>query len=440
MNKENALSICDGISGGQNAPKRADIPVENYFASEVDKFAISITQKNFPNTIQIGDVRRVESSRLPKIGIILGGTPCQDLSFSGTMSGLICNDLESYLTLRAEYLKTGNEQLYYHNGKFQESILFWEYIRLLKELKPKYFLLENVIMKQTENDLISSTLGEIYPECVKQRQLFKVGRLEPIKINSALVSAQNRERLYWTNIPNVTQPKDKGIILADVIENAICDREKSYCIDANYHKGASVETYLTKSKRQLVMPKKSQTLVATIYKENVKSMLQRKKFGLCVQVGTADIKGNESIKRVYSTEGKSPCLTAMGGGHREPKIICGAMRGRYIVNGKRQDHKMKTEGLTTQRIEIRKDEKTNTLTTVQKDNLVLEKDEWRKLTPLECERLQTFEENYTAQGIDTNQKLVTISNTQRYRCLGNSWTVDVIAHIFQNLKDGANDH
>jgi site-specific DNA-cytosine methylase len=134
-----------------------------------------------------------------------------------------------------------------------------------------------------------------------------------------------------------------------------------------------------------------------------------------IQVGTAvDLKGFDIIKRVYSPEGKSPTLTTMQGGHRQPKVVTGAWRGRY-----------NEDGSTTQKLELRKDEKTNALTTVQKDN-VLTKDEvyWRKLTPLECERLQTVPDNYT-EGV---------SNTQRYKMLGNGWTIEVIKHIFKNIK------
>ena len=142
-------------------------------------------------------------------------------------------------------------------------------------------------------------------------------------------------------------------------------------------------------------------------------------------VGDADIKGNDSIKRVYHPEGKGPTLSTCQGGHREPKIVCARSVGRYIVDGKRQDHKQSIAGLSTQRIETRKDGKTGTISTVQKDNLISNDNlHWRKLTPLECERLQTVPDNYTNH----------VSNTQRYKMLGNGWTVDVISHIFRGMN------
>jgi len=289
---------------------------------------------------------------------LIGGSPCQGFSFAG-------------------------KQLNFNDPR---SALFFEYVRLLKECKPKYFMLENVRMKQEFQDIISSYLG-----------------VEPVMINSSLLSAQNRVRLYWTNIPNVTQPQDMGIVLKDILEDGVVDRDKSHCLDANYFKGGNLKSYFEKHRRQLVFSKD----------------------GLC-HVGDADIKGNDSIKRVYHPDGKSPTLTTMQGGHREPKILCGAFRGRYYNNeGKRVDHKQKVAGLTKQTLEIREDGKTNTLTTVQKDNVVTVNDVYyRKLTPLECERLQTVPDGYT-EGV---------SNTQRYKMLGNGWTVAVIKHIFKGIQ------
>jgi predicted phage terminase large subunit-like protein len=274
----NVLSLFDGMSCGQIALKKAGITVDNYYASEIDKYAIQIAKKNFPDMIHIGDVTKVIGSELPKIDLLIGGSPCQGFSFAG-------------------------KQLNFDDPR---SALFFEFVRLLKECKPKYFLLENVRMKQEFQDVISEHLG-----------------VQPIKINSSLVSAQNRVRLYWTNIPNVVQPDDKEIVLKDILETGIVDRDKSFCIDANYFKGGNLKSYFEKHRRQLVFSKD----------------------GLC-HVGDADLKGNDSIKRVYHPDGKSPTLTTMGGGHREPKILCGAWRGRYIVDGKRQDHKGRVAGKT----------------------------------------------------------------------------------------------
>ncbi len=244
---------------------------------------------------------------MPPIDILVGGSPCQGFSFAG-------------------------DQLAFDDPR---SALFFEFVRLLKECKPKHFLLENVRMKKEFLDVITEQLG-----------------VEPIFINSSLVSAQNRQRYYWTNIEGVEQPEDRGIVLKDILEDSdwFTDRDKSHCLDANYFKGGNLKSYFEKHRRQLV-------------------------FNKPIQVGTADIKGFDIIKRVYSPEGKSPTLTTMQGGHRQPKVAEDETR-------------------------------------------------WRKLTPLECERLQTVPDNYT-EGV---------SNTQRYKMLGNGWTIEVIKHIFKNIK------
>lgn len=299
------LSLFDGMSCAQLALQKADIPITRYYASEVDKYAIKVTQANFTETVQLGDVQQVTSDQVGDIDLLIGGSPCQGFSFAG--KHLNFND--------------------------PRSKLFFEYVRLLKELKPKYFLLENVRMAQQSQDVISEQLG-----------------VEPIAINSNLVSAQNRHRLYWTNIP-FTVPEDKGIVLADIVEDGMVDRDKSHCLDANYFKGGNLKSYFEKHRRQLVFNNK------------------------CIQVGEADLKGHDIIKRVYSPEGKAPTLTTMGGGHREPKIIV--------------------------------------------DELT-----WRKLTPVECERLQTVPDNYTNH----------VSNTQRYKMLGNGMTVDIIASILGGIS------
>ena len=171
----NVLSLFDGISCGQIALNRADIKIDNYFASEIDKDAISVTQFNYPNTIQLGDVKKLKGNMLPKIDLLIGGSPCQDLSKAKTEGkGLVG----------------------------EKSSLFYEYLRLLIEVKPKYFLLENVVMKKDKRDIITKELGG-----------------NPILINSNLVSGQNRQRLYWSNIPNITIPKDKNILLKDIIKD-----------------------------------------------------------------------------------------------------------------------------------------------------------------------------------------------------------------------------
>lgn len=355
----NVLSLFDGMSCGQIALEKIGIKVNKYYSSEIDKYAIQVTQDNYPNTIQLGDIRTLNSDNLAKIDLLIGGSPCQGFSFAG-------------------------KQLNFSDPR---SALFFEFVRLLKECKPKYFLLENVKMKQVNIDIISKYL-----------------KVHPIEINSALVSAQSRKRLYWTNIPNVSQPKDQNVYLYNILEDGFTDREKAHCIDANYFKGGNLKSYFKKRRRQLIFSKNE-----------------------LLHVGMADLKGKDSLKRVYDPLGKSPTLTSMNGGNREPKILCGAWRGRYTINGIRQDGKMKTAGLTTQRLEVRTDQKTNTLSTIQKDNNIIDIDKlsWRKLTPLECERLQTVPDGYTKA----------VSNTQRYKMLGNGWTVKVIMNIFKGLNN-----
>lgn len=177
----NVLSLFDGISCGQLALNRAGVEYDKYFASEIDKHAIKVTQHHFPNTIQLGDVEELKGSSLPKIDLLIGGSPCQSFSVAGNGSGF--------------------------DGK---SKLFFEFVRVLRELNPKYFLLENVKMKKEWQDIISENLG-----------------VEPIEINSSLVSAQHRRRLYWTNIPEIIQPENKNIKLADILEKNI-EGDKKY--------------------------------------------------------------------------------------------------------------------------------------------------------------------------------------------------------------------
>jgi DNA-cytosine methyltransferase len=337
--KINVLSLFDGMSCGQIALDQSGIEVNKYYASEIDKYAIEIAKKNYPNTMHVGDVTKVDGTQLDKIDLLIGGSPCQGFSFAG-------------------------KQLNFNDPR---SALFFEFVRLLKETKPKYFLLENVRMKKEFQDIITEYLG-----------------VEPIIINSSLLSAQNRVRFYWTNIPNVTQPIDKGIVINDILEEAP-DMSR---------KGGSLESYFNKHKDQPIFSKD----------------------GLC-HVGNAEINGNESIKRVYHPDGKAPTLTTMQGGHREPKILCAALRGRQITKGSKE---------YTQMLEVRDDGKTNTLTTIQKDNVVtVDNKYYRKLSPTECERLQTAPDNYT-EGV---------SNSQRYKMIGNGWTVAIIKHIFRGIKN-----
>lgn len=340
----NVLSVFDGMSCGRIALDRAGIKVDNYFSSEIDKYAIQIANKNYPQDIEnrLGDITKVVGCLLPKIDLLIGGSPCQGFSFAG-------------------------KQL---NFEDERSKLFFEFVRLIEECKPKYFLLENVKMKKEYQDIISGYLG-----------------VEPILINSALVSAQNRERLYWTNIPNIVQPEDKGLLIRDILNYTINDVLSEAEFDYMC-RSESTTKFVPRLNRAKGIDEKSNTLTQSLYKGVphgvIKRLCEPKEFNedsICHHTANAtDIKGNECIKRVYADSGKAPTLTTMSGGHREPKILLDKIsEDRYF---------------------------------------------YRKLTPIECERLQTVDDNYTFG----------VSNSQRYMMLGNGWTVDVIAHIFKGLK------
>jgi len=391
----NVLSLFDGMSCGQIALDQLGIKVDNYYASEIDKWAISVAKENYPNMHHVGDVTELSATDLPKIDLLIGGSPCQGFSFAGG-------------------------QLAFDDPR---SALFFEYVRLLKELKPKYFLLENVRMKKEFQDVITEYLG-----------------VEPIKINSSLVSAQNRVRLYWTNIPNIHQPKDREIILKDVLEDVTDPKfnlsDKAVAYMKRHRNGKPRFEY-----HKNPLEGKASCIVAVQYKGVPYGVLERPctlkdTRGVnseetyrgvnseCHHVATADdINGHDCIKRVYADSGKSPTLNACTGGNREPKVLVGRMVGRRLnpITGKRDDYNKDLD--IVQRIEPRLDEKSGCLTTVQKDNIVLEP-KYRKLTPLECERLQTVPDDYTSS----------VSNSQRYKMLGNGWTVEVIKHIFNEME------
>ena len=436
MVKEKGIVVCslfDGMSGTQMALKNLGIKVDTYYASEIDKPAIQITRKNFPDTIHLGDVRDVKGEDFIKdIDLVVAGSPCQGFSFAG-------------------------KQLAFDD---ERSALFFEFIRILREVKPKYFLLENVRMKKEFQDVISEQISSVYPEYTSGG-LFSI---EPILINSALVSAQNRNRLYWTNIPGIEQPEDLGIVLRDVLETCSTKSKLTYNTPKQFVSEAAIEKYVqdknaevndTYNKRT-VKGDKSTTIRPNNNTANVwvneKAIRENKPtYNTPKQVGVAaDLKGYDIIKRVYSENGKSPTLTTMGGGHREPKVAVkgGAIRARS--KDSKGKHVGWKETKPKQVLEIRKDDKSNSLTSATKDSVAVSKirnksktvrsggrlsydrhewdsvDElhWRKLTPLECERLQTFPDNYS-EGV---------SNTQRYKMLGNGFTVRVIEHILKNME------
>lgn len=321
----NVLSLFDGISCGQIALNRIGKQIDNYFASEIESNAIKVTQHNYPNTVQLGDVRNIsyKEGKLyknneiifeGKIDLLIGGSPCTNLSTAGDMTGLIANDLQHYRTLKQANYDFGTNT----------SFLFWEYCRLLNEVKPKYFLLENVQMNKLNESKITNELINITGN----------NTIQPIKINSSLVSAQDRKRMYWTNIPNVVQPQDKGITFKSVLENNV---QQSF-----YRKDLSKLNMFAN------------------YKKDIKKS--------CV-VGTVS---NSQTGRIFDLDCKSSCLLKGG--------VC---------------------------------------------NLIDDGIGIRRLTPIECERLQTVPDNYTS----------CIRDWKRLEALGNGWTVDVIAHIFSFMKE-----
>ena len=295
----NVLSLFDGMSCGMIALDRLGIKVDNYYASEIDKYAMQVSAANYPEIIQVGDITKLDLSTLPKIDLVMGGSPCQGFSFAG-------------------------KQLAFDDPR---SALFFEFVKCVEALKPKYFLLENVKMKKEYLDIISEYMG-----------------VEPILINSSLVSAQSRQRYYWTNIPNVEQPKDKNIMLKTILEE-----------------------------------------------DAVEPML-------------SNIYGGFGEKKPRIHTGKSVTIrTASGGGH--------------IPSVYKKSHVIKAQYYKSSMANFKANNGFRATGIYTKDSI-------RKLTPIECERLQTVPDNYTNH----------VSNTQRYKMLGNGWTIEVIAHILKNME------
>ena len=382
------LNLFSGVGSDIMAWERTNLPpITKVYHAEIDKYASAVDRRLHPQVIQLGDVTKIKGSDLGHVDMILGGSPCQGFSFANG-NALAFDD--------------------------PRSKLFFEFVRILKELReinPKiHFFLENVKMKKEYRDVITDQLG-----------------VHPIELNSALDSAQNRKRLYWASWGIMPQV-DKGIMLGDILEDNVEGLDLS---DA--HKNRVLNTKRGKGYFYTKDSDKIGTLIRGYHKIPTDgSYIQAER---CIEVGHAEgINGHDILKRVYSPNGKAPTLNSMGGGNREPKVLCGAFRGRYLIDGKRQDHKMKTKGLTTQRLEVREDGKTNTLTTVQKDNVIVKQQHWRRLSPKECERLMTVEDDATLYGIDEDGKEIKISNTQRYKMLGNGWVIDTIAHCLKYLE------
>lgn len=326
------LSLFDGISCGMVALERCKIPVQQYVAYEIDKNSIAISQKNYPQIIHCGDVRNADFTQYKGFDLLIGGSPCQGFSIAG-------------------------KQLNFEDPR---SKLFFEFVRALREVKPKYFILENVKMKQEFSDQISSILG-----------------VKPIEINSSLVSAQRRKRLYWTNIPNISIPDDKGILLKDIVHETVGDE-----ID--------LEPYKVPFNDSL-------------------QILERETASGKIGYFRTDAQAH----RVYSIHNKSVTLLGEAGGGA-------AKMGQYLFGC-----------ITPDRLEKRQNgqrfndgEKFYTLTAMDKHGILID-GYICKITPIECERLQTLPDNYTAG----------VSENARYKALGNGFTVDVISHILNYLPN-----
>jgi DNA (cytosine-5)-methyltransferase 3A len=444
----NVLSLFDGMSCGQQALERAGFKVDNYFASEIDKYAIQVTMANYPNTKQLGSVVNVNGYSLPKIDILIGGSPCQSFSFAGKRKGMSTKDEQEILTLDY-YLELKADGFEFEG----QSYLFWEYMRLLKETKPKYFLLENVMMGEKWEKVLSKAIG-----------------VKPIMINSSLVSAQNRQRLYWTNIglepaglfgdleSTIEQPKDKGILLKDILQpevdmkyflsdkiikrikiNSENNAEiivhntmprsstsgkggtgplsrsdgKTYCLDTGTTNAVEIVAMIGRNpdnpkSRESGLPTVQMFESRTDGKTNCLTTVQ--KDNLVRQLNLSKESGNKQPyqqNRIYDSVGISPALCA----NKSDLLVYGC--DFRIDEGLRIRDNGKSGTLAAR---ARNDESCGQLASI--DSKI------RRLTPVECERLQTVKDNYTNH----------VSDSQRYKMLGNGWTVDVIAHILKYMK------
>ena len=489
----NVLSLFDGMSCGQQALERIAIKVDNYFASEIDKYAIKVTMANYPNTIQLGSVVDVDGYSLPKIDLLIGGSPCQSFSFAGKRKGMSTKDEQEILTLE-HYLQLKNEGFEFEG----QSYLFWEYMRLLNEVKPKYFLLENVEMGEKWEKVLSKAIG-----------------VNGIHINSALVSAQNRKRIYWTNIgmkPSglfgdlesiIEQPKDKGILLKDVLEDEVDEKyflsqkmidgfighnknhegktgfvwsptegdKKGACLRANAALNAtdnSILVYNNKRLNETIEKHKNNLDNGTLIDSYHQSIHKDKCITLRTTTNSASMthifhntmprsstSGKGGTGHLSRDDGKTYCLDT--GNTNAVEII--PMDYRYDegfrprTNGKSPTLTITNDsnGASGKALVMINElnhnqqkkfnpninaDKANTLTLAQGragsseeymdavSKIAKLTSRIRRLTPTECERLQTVKDGYTNH----------VSDSQRYKMLGNGWTVDVVAYIFSYMK------
>ena len=403
------LSLFDGCSGGQQALERAGIDVDTYYASEIDKYAIQVTMANYPNTIQLGSVVDINALELPKIDLILGGSPCQSFSFAGKRKGMSTKDEQEILTLE-HYLELKADG-YEFEG---QSYLFWEYMRILQELRVKnpnvLFLLENVEMGAKWEKVLSNAIG-----------------VRGIHINSALVSAQNRKRIYWINWGMkpmglfgdmesiIEQPKDRGILLKDILETEV---------DEKYFLSEKFDNWLNKHSKKTEGNRKAGCLsVSALKSVNLSAdfILDNNQLIVHNTMPRSSTSGKGGTGHLSRNDGKTYCLDTGNTNAVEIVLTSKDKRLRQTI-----DENELTEGevkaldtynqSTHYRYPTLKDPKHN-------DRALFDGSRIRRLTPIECERLQTVADNYTAH----------ISDSQRYKMLGNGWTIEVISYLFKHI-------
>jgi len=462
----NVLSLFDGMSCGRQALERAGIKIDKYYASEIDKYAIKATMNNYPDTIQLGSVINVDGYSLPNIDILIGGSPCQSFSFAGKRKGMSTKDEQEILTLE-HYIELKLEGFEFEG----QSYLFWEYMRILKEIKPTFFLLENVMMGDKWELILSKAIG-----------------VKPIEINSSLVSAQNRRRLYWTNIgmkPSglfgdlesvIPQPKNKKILLKDILQNDV---------DEKYFLSENMLNYLNKNSEQQKENGNGFSYKPTDGNEKGKAVTTKEdnrmenNFIIHSTYGRTSTNGNGGNGPLMRDDGKTYCLDTANSMAVEYKGLTQVrteeakkIRKETGTNPKRAKElvertndkigalltthtpdnliiKLKKPNSQIQKTidkntfekgEIKaldfynqyKHDLSPTLSNPSHGNLGLfESSRIRRLTPVECCRLQTVPDYYFK---DENGNDV-ISETQQYKCLGNGWTIDVIAYIFSYISN-----
>lgn len=383
------VSLFDGSACGMAALERCGFKVDRYWASEIDKYAMTVALNNYPFIEHIGDVTQVNGLEFEDIDLLIGGSPCQGFSFAG-------------------------KQLNFEDPR---SKLFFEFVRLRNEIQPKYFFLENVVMKKEYQDVITELLG-----------------VEPVMLNSSLVSAQSRKRLYWTNIPGFTMPEDKGILLKDIVHEhtdipnmeasdriLIPEATKKGYIEAGVGDFVDLTFINSKTRRGRAMRDKSNCLTASPYEYcQIMDLAEYiVPFDKTLQILDKEVaKGkvgyfrkDSQANRVYYIHDKAVtlCGDAGGGAAKMGQYLFGCITPDRI--DKRQNGQRFNDGT-----------KFYTLTAQDRHGILIE-GYIRKLTPIECERLQTLPDNYT----------IGVSNSQRYKMLGNGWTVDAVVEFFKNI-------